>query len=98
MNVDIIGMHNQTPIVVHAPDACAGRSCCVHNPSDHPMRGFPQYYRFDIGLMERTCPHGIGHPDPDDLAYRRDRYGADHARGLGIHGCDGCCRDAYPLS
>jgi len=39
------------------------------------------------GLFERQCPHGIGHPDPDDVAYRLS-IGDDYA---GTHGCDGCC-------
>jgi hypothetical protein len=43
--------------------------------------------------MERICPHGVGHPDPDDLAYRisiAKKMGKD-TKYLGIHGCDGCC-------
>lgn len=63
---------------VHREDCCDGR-CPIHERSDHHMRGFRQHYRGDRGFMERICPHGIGHPDPDD------RY-AD-----GMHGCDGCC-------
>ncbi len=35
-----------------------------------------------ILALERTCAHGIGHPDPDSLAW----LGCE-----GIHGCDGCC-------
>jgi hypothetical protein len=30
--------------------------------------------------MERICPHGVGHPDPDDV------FATDT-----VHGCDGCC-------
>jgi hypothetical protein len=33
--------------------------------------------------MERICPHGIGHPDPDDPAFKNPIEG--------VHGCDGCC-------
>lgn len=65
---------------VHPQDACAGRPCCVHNPSDHHMRSWPQHWRGDRGLMERICPHGVGHPDPDDI------------NPDDVHGCDGCCR------
>lgn len=65
---------------VHAPEQCAGRPCPIHNPSDHHMRSFPQHWRDDRGLMERICPHGVGHPDPDGL------------ESHGVHGCDGCCR------
>jgi hypothetical protein len=64
---------------VHDPSECAGRPCAIHNRSDHHMRAFPQHWRDDRKLMERTCPHGVGHPDPDDI-------NPDH-----VHGCDGCC-------
>jgi hypothetical protein len=26
-------------------------------------------WRGDTRVMERICPHGIGHPDPDHMAY-----------------------------
>lgn len=64
---------------VHAETVCAGSYCLVHNPSDHHMRDWPMNWREDRGLMERICPHGVGHPDPDDI-------------GEGTHGCDGCCQ------
>lgn len=64
---------------VHSPSQCAGSACCIHNRTDHSMREFPQHFRSDRGFMERTCPHGVGHPDPDDPF-------ADP-----VHGCDGCC-------
>jgi hypothetical protein len=74
---------------VHKPEACEGQHCVIHNPSDHSMREWPLHWRGDRGIMERKCPeHGIGHPDPDDMAYRR-RAGKDD--GEGIHGCCGCC-------
>lgn len=58
--------------------------CPIHHPTDHHMRDWPQHWRGDRQIMERICPHGIGHPDPDDLAIRT---GEDD----GTHGCDGCC-------
>lgn len=93
MDFDLIGMHHGGPLVVHAPEKCAGQVCCIHNPSDHVMKYFPQLWRDDRELMERTCPHGIGHPDPDDLAYKASIRGADYAYWEGVHGCDGCCRE-----
>lgn len=75
-----------TLVNVHPPERCAGRACVVHNPSDHHMVGWPLNWRDDRGIMERVCPHGIGHPDPDDLAYR-----VSIRRGGDVHGCDGCC-------
>jgi hypothetical protein len=56
------------------------------------MQDFPQHFRFDRALMERTCPHGVGHPDPDDLEYKRLFLGDEEAAWESVHGCDGCCR------
>lgn len=72
---------------VHHPSRCEGRYCVIHNPSDHHMRSWPTVYRSDKGTMERNCPHGVGHPDPDDLAYHKSEGRA----WAGVHGCDGCC-------
>ncbi len=80
-------------LVTHGATKCAGEYCCIHNPSDHHMREWPMRWRDDKGQMERICPHGVGHPDPDDAAYR-ERLGQGYKN---IHGCDGCCdgdRDA----
>ncbi|WP_125078773.1 hypothetical protein [Mycobacterium sp. P7213] len=54
---------------VHPMDNCAGRRCVVHNPSDHHMRDWPLVWRNDRGIFERRCPHGIGHPDPDQFEF-----------------------------
>jgi len=72
---------------VHDPSRCAGNACCVHSPTDHHMREWPQNYRSDLMQMERICEHGVGHPDPDDG--RIFSIGVDD--GAGVHGCDGCC-------
>lgn len=69
-------------ILCHPAYQCMGDSCCVHSPSAHHMVTWPQNWRGDRQMMERICPHGIGHPDPDDL------IGDDL-----VHGCDGCCVD-----
>lgn len=57
----------------HPRSECADRGipCCIHEPSDHHMRDWPMLWRADTGVMERTCPHGVGHPDPDHMAYVR---------------------------
>lgn len=73
---------------VHPATACDGGFCVLHNPSEHHMREWPLCWRGDRKLMERTCPHGVGHPDPDDLAFHV-RNGREWQ---GVHGCDGCCR------
>lgn len=73
---------------VHSPSKCfEGPSCAIHNPTDHHMRGWPLYWRRDAAKMERLCPHGVGHPDPDALAFHT-RNGRDY---MSVHGCDGCC-------
>ena len=76
--------HTNKTIRVHEAGVCAGEYCTIHNRSNHPMRSFPQEWRGDIALMERICPHGIGHPDPDDYLLTLRPY-------MSIHGCDGCC-------
>ena len=74
-------------LVVHSSKECAGRNCCIHNPSDHPLKDAPLNWRPDRGIMERICKHGVGHDDPDDLAYR-EMTGREAS---GTHGCCGCC-------
>lgn len=66
---------------VHKEIECKRQHCVIHRPSDHSMRSFPTHWRSDRGFMERICPHGVGHPDPDDFT-------ADP-----VHGCDGCCNE-----
>jgi len=67
-------------IRVHPRSKCEGQVCTIHNPSDHYAKDWPQHFRLDRGIMERMCPHGVGHPDPDDVT--------DDT----THGCDGCCK------
>lgn len=71
--------YNQLIVNVHRPNQCRNDYCTIHNPSPHSMVEFPQRWRQDRKFMERMCPHGIGHPDPDDIVLNT------------IHGCDGCC-------
>lgn len=74
--------------IMHTPDKCAGRPCCIHNPSNHHMRTWQMNYRTDKGTMERIClEHGVGHPDPDDAAY----WESVGKPEMNIHGCCGCC-------
>lgn len=79
-------------LTTHPAGQCAGEFCVVHNPSDHHMREWPTNWRSDRQLMERTCPHGVGHPDPDDLAFHLRKGRQWQAN----HGCDGCCRTTLP--
>lgn len=54
---------------IHSDSACEGRPCVIHNPTNHHMRAFPLRWRHDRHLFERICPHGVGHPDPDQFAF-----------------------------
>lgn len=80
-------------ILVHEKDNCAGQNCCIHNPSDHPLKNAPLNWRSDRRIMERFCEHGAGHVDPDDLWYRVNVLGED-AKYAGVHGCceERCCQ------
>ena len=72
-------------LMAHEPDECKDIDvCAIHNRTNHHMRSFKQFYRFDRGIMERICSHGVGHPDPDD-------YNVLQGNDKGVHGCDGCC-------
>lgn len=79
----------ERPLVnIHSSSKCVGRACVIHNPSDHHMRDWKLHWRADTGLMERIDPDtGIGHPDPDDLAWHV-QSGREY---LGLHACDGAC-------
>jgi len=77
---------------LHDPAKCEGEHCVIHNPSHHYMADYPTHWREDRGIMERICPHGVGHPDPDTLDFIRRTRGAAFALTEAVHGCDGCCK------
>ena len=77
--------HTNRIMWTHKKDLCAGQHCTIHNMSNHSMRDYPQLWRGDRNIMERVCPHGVGHPDPDDFNVMTNPHEV-------IHGCDGCCR------
>lgn len=83
----------QGPYVVvpgfHRPEFCEHDACPIHHPSAHHMRDWPLNWRGDRQLMERICPHGVGHPDPDHM-HRAERLTGE---ADGVHGCDGCCAE-----
>lgn len=78
--IDSIGQH----LFTHSALECLGSPACViHKPSNHHMASWPQVYRHDINRMDRTCPHSIEHPDPDEINLDQP--------GRAAHHCDGCC-------
>jgi hypothetical protein len=77
---------------LHTPDKCKGELCVFHNPSEHRMRNWPMNLR-ETALVERMCPHGVGHPHPDSAASLK-RIWLEVYKDTGMwytHGCDGCC-------
>lgn len=80
-------------IMAHERETCADDAfCAVHKPSQHSMSEFPQHWRQDRQLMERICPHGVGHPDPDHMAFYAMHHTAKQTATESVHGCDGCCK------
>lgn len=80
----------------HDGIACADdHGCVIHKPSNHSMRDFPTHWRGDRYMMERICPHGVGHPDPDHIAAVIKLRGLDYGMAEAVHGCDSCCKGAY---
>jgi hypothetical protein len=88
-------------IITHSLAECVLKYCVIHNPSDHHMKEWDINIRLDRygALAERLCPHGIGHPDPDSLAYIStlvpEEAREDTLYYEGIHGCDGCCWEDF---
>lgn len=80
---------------IHDVMLCVDEPCPWHNPSDHHMVGWPKLIRYDRLPMitERICPtHGVGHPDPDTIAWAK-RIMPPDGNAADIHGCCGCCVD-----
>lgn len=75
---------------VHLKDQCIGKHCPVHRPSPESEAIGPLHWRYDRGIFERICKHGVGHPDPDSFDY----FEAVDRLYEGVHGCchEGCCR------
>ena len=70
---------------VHKAAECVGDTCAIHKKTKHRMRGMPQVWRPDRGIIERLCEHGVGHVDPDS-PFPKGYY-------EWIHGCceSACC-------
>jgi len=46
------------------------------------------------GLIEDVCNCGVGHPNSQWMA----KHDPDGDRGMGVHGCCGCCHSGKPFS
>lgn len=85
----LVKLHDEAP-------QCHDHGCVIHSPTpdcEANRAGWPYNWRTDRGIMERICPHGVGHPDPDAAAYLA-RRGIDFEN---VHGCCGCpCGKGHP--
>jgi hypothetical protein len=72
--LDVIVLHDGTTMQTHGPAQCALDHCCIHRPSDHPLKTAPLHWIPSINLMMRVCPCGELHPDPDSAAWLRTRF------------------------
>ncbi len=67
---DLIVLHDGTTLTTHGPARCLGPHCCIHNPSDHPLKDAPlQWMGGKLNMMFRVCEHEHLHPDPDSLDF-----------------------------
>lgn len=78
-------------LYVHDKEECEGRYCPIHNPSDHHMKDWPTHWRESRKLLERICKCGVGHPDPDDLEFKKSFMTKKRLNAEALHGCCGCC-------
>lgn len=84
-------------VLTHRGDQCQ-EPCPIHAPSDHHMRTMFAQWRRDRNMVERICGHGVGHPDPDQMAYWQQTLSPAEATAQTIHGCceDRCCIPVAP--
>lgn len=87
--------HGNVLVGVHERSPRCDLGCVIHSPTDRT--GFPTLFRRDRLLVERVCPHGVGHPDVDHLRYVAWAYDRDKAKAEAVHGCDGCCSPNWEL-
>lgn len=95
---EMIALHSGSVLTdVHDAGTCFLDHCCIHNPSDHPLRDAPLNWWGEIRHMVRVCEHGYSHPDPDDMAFKRATLDwmtveAIASVHLVAENCDGCCQ------
>ena len=92
---ELVALDSGQVLRIHSKDECAGTPCPFHAPSNHHMVTWAKNWRGDWALVERLCEHGIGHPDPDSVAYLERRH--DFSM-LTDHRCDGCCASGTALT
>lgn len=75
-------------ILVHTRTPECDNGCVIHNPTSQNS-DWPTHWREDRKIMERICPCGVGHPDPDGLRFIERMYGRLRMELEAIHGCCG---------
>lgn len=85
---DIVMLHGGIPLRTHGPKSCNGERCPIHNPSQHHMLTWPHWWRGDRHILERICPCGTGHPDPDDVRVRFHGWDAAAHWCCELHCCN----------
>lgn len=66
---DVIALGDGRVLSTHGPSLCSGQYCCIHNPSDHPLKNAPMVWIGEVRLITRRCECGALHPDPDAMAH-----------------------------
>lgn len=66
---DVLVLHDGTTMQTHGPARCFGEHCCIHKPSDHPLKSAPLTWNPDMKIMFRVCEHDQIHPDPDAMDF-----------------------------
>lgn len=90
---------NEPYVLKHHSGKSCEPPCAFHAPSDHPLKDAPLNWRSGMTpwdgrrILERMCPHGIGHPDPDGLNFANRNLPEGEEPDEGVHGCDGCCSE-----
>lgn len=85
---ELLRLESGQELQTHRWDECSGQWCVIHNPLPGPWALWPRSWRSDRGLMERTCPCGVGHPAAEMYLW------AGFAPGSLVHGCCGRCQCA----
>ncbi len=72
-------------ILTHGLRTCRGTPwCAIHVPQPGPWESWPRLWRDDRMMMERICPHGVGHPAAEQTEWSQQQ-------GISLdHGCDMC--------
>ena len=92
-----VTLRDGSKLTTHDPHQCIFDHCCIHNPSDHPLRDAPmEWLDFgDAGVVYRACSHGSIHPDPDAVEFLANLLKLGLVEAISsthMSNCDGCCR------